>query len=414
MKCQIIYVLGGESINMKKAIKFIVIAVIVGVLVSAAYQLYGSNAQEDEDSNEEDFMEAEKASDSLQSEELQDEDEKISLIDSKDSGNTIDNDVSTIVDNVMPSIVAINLTVEDTVTDFFGREYSQESEGSGSGFIIGQNEKELLIATNNHVIADAVKIEIVFNDGESAEGTLRGSNAVMDVAVVCVNIDDLSKETQDNIKIATIGNSDNVGLGDLSIAIGNALGYGQSVTVGYISAVNREVDVEGRTMKLIQTDAAINPGNSGGALLNARGEVIGINTMKLVSEDVEGIGYAIPISEVLDLINHLINREVVSEGNQAYLGIKTQDITQMYSQGFNMPLGVFVSEVEEDSAASEAGVNGGDIITAINGMPIESQLDLIDVLNYTGAGSKGTITVSSLDNGEYVERTLDIVFGEQR
>lgn len=399
---------------MKKAIKFIVIAVIVGVLVSAAYQLYGSNAQEDEDSNEEDFMEAEKASDSLQSEELQDEDEKISLIDSKDSGNTIDNDVSTIVDNVMPSIVAINLTVEDTVTDFFGREYSQESEGSGSGFIIGQNEKELLIATNNHVIADAVKIEIVFNDGESAEGTLRGSNAVMDVAVVCVNIDDLSKETQDNIKIATIGNSDNVGLGDLSIAIGNALGYGQSVTVGYISAVNREVDVEGRTMKLIQTDAAINPGNSGGALLNARGEVIGINTMKLVSEDVEGIGYAIPISEVLDLINHLINREVVSEGNQAYLGIKTQDITQMYSQGFNMPLGVFVSEVEEDSAASEAGVNGGDIITAINGMPIESQLDLIDVLNYTGAGSKGTITVSSLDNGEYVERTLDIVFGEQR
>ena len=399
---------------MKKAIKFIVIAVIVGVLVSAAYQLYGTNAQEDEDSNEEDFMEAEKASDSLQSEELQDEDEKISLIDSKDSGNTIDNDVSTIVDNVMPSIVAINLTVEDTVTDFFGREYSQESEGSGSGFIIGQNEKELLIATNNHVIADAVKIEIVFNDGESAEGTLRGSNAVMDVAVVCVNIDDLSKETQDNIKIATIGNSDNVGLGDLSIAIGNALGYGQSVTVGYISAVNREVDVEGRTMKLIQTDAAINPGNSGGALLNARGEVIGINTMKLVSEDVEGIGYAIPISEVLDLINHLINREVVSEGNQAYLGIKTQDITQMYSQGFNMPLGVFVSEVEEDSAASEAGVNGGDIITAINGMPIESQLDLIDVLNYTGAGSKGTITVSSLDNGEYVERTLDIVFGEQR
>lgn len=388
---------------MKKTIKFILLAIIVGVLASASYQLYQSKIidNEEDNSENEEYLQDEK------------EDDNLSLIDTKENDKKLTNDVSAIVDNVMPSIVAINSTIETSVKGFFGREYSQEIEGSGSGFIIGQNEKELLIITNNHVIDGATDIEIVFNDGSSQIANVRGTNTSVDLAVLCVNLDDLSDDTKDHIRIATIGNSNNVKLGDLSIAIGNALGYGQSVTVGYISAISREVEVEGKNMGLIQTDAAINPGNSGGALLNSRGEVIGINTLKLVDKNVEGIGYAIPISEVLNLINHLINQTTIEEGNQAYLGIITQDVTEMYSEGFNMPIGVFVSEVETESPADKAGVRKGDIITSINNIPVESQADLVEILNYTEAESSGTITVSSLENGDYVENTLDIVFGDR-
>ena len=383
--------------NMKKVIKFIVLAIIVGILASASFQVYQYIVSNYNKESDEDYLDKE-----------DNDDAEDSLIDTSDK--TIENNVSVIVDNVMPSIVAINATVEENVRDFFGREYSRESEGSGSGFIIGQNNEELLIVTNNHVIQDASNIEIVFNDGAKAKASLRGSNAVADIAVVCVSFDDLSEETRNHIRIATIGNSNNVQLGDLAIAIGNALGYGQSVTVGYVSAINREVEIEGRTMELMQTDAAINPGNSGGALLNTRGEVIGINTVKLISTEVEGIGYAIPISEVLELITTLINREEIEESNRAYLGIQTQDVTKMYSQGFNMPIGVFVAKVEKGSAADKAGLKVGDIITAVNSIPVESQIDLLEILNYIEAKTEGTITVSSLESGEYVERTLDIVF----
>lgn len=384
--------------NMKRVIKFVVLAIVVGVIASASYQVYQYNRKDKETNEKEEFLKNENKT----------KDEDVSLVNTKD--NVIENDVSAVVDNVMPSIVAINSTVEESVKDFFGREYRQEAEGSGSGFIIGQNNKELLIVTNNHVIDNASQIEIVFNDGTKAKATLRGANAAMDVAVVCVSFTDLTKDTQNHIKIATIGNSNNIQLGDLAIAIGNALGYGQSVTVGYISAISREVDIEGKTMELMQTDAAINPGNSGGALLNARGEVIGINTVKLIGGNVEGIGYAIPISEVLELINLLINRETIKEGSQAYLGIQTQDVTEMYSKGFNMPIGVFVSEVEKESAAEKSGIKVGDIITAVNGIPVESQLDLMEILNYIEANSTGTITTSSLENGEYTQRTLEVVF----
>ena len=383
---------------MKRVVKFVVLAIVVGVIASASYQVYQYNRKDKETNEKEEFLKNENKT----------KDEDVSLVNTKD--NVIENDVSAVVDNVMPSIVAINSTVEESVKDFFGREYRQEAEGSGSGFIIGQNNKELLIVTNNHVIDNASQIEIVFNDGTKAKATLRGANAAMDVAVVCVSFTDLTKDTQNHIKIATIGNSNNIQLGDLAIAIGNALGYGQSVTVGYISAISREVDIEGKTMELMQTDAAINPGNSGGALLNARGEVIGINTVKLIGGNVEGIGYAIPISEVLELINLLINRETIKEGSQAYLGIQTQDVTEMYSKGFNMPIGVFVSEVEKESAAEKSGIKVGDIITAVNGIPVESQLDLMEILNYIEANSTGTITMSSLENGEYTQRTLEVVF----
>ncbi len=386
---------------MKKIIKFVLLAIFVGVLASASFQFYQYSLRDNKKDDRDDYLDIEET-----------EDGDVSIIETGDT--LVENDVSSIVDNVMPAIVAINATVEESARDFFGREYSRETEGSGSGFIIGQNKKELLIVTNNHVINDASKIEIVFNDGTKANGSLRGSNMVVDIAVVCVSFDDLTQETKDHIKIATIGNSNNVQLGDLAIAIGNALGYGQSVTVGYISAINREVEIEGRNMELMQTDAAINPGNSGGALLNTRGEVIGINTVKLIGNEIEGIGYAIPISEVLELINTLINRQEIEESNRAYLGIQTQDVTKMHSQGFNMPIGVFVAKVEKDSAAEQAGIKVGDIITGVNGIPVESQLDLMEILKYTEANSTGTITASSLENGEYVERTLEIVFGGRK
>lgn len=381
---------------MRKVLKFIIVAIIVGVLVSTSYQLYKYyvNGNNDESKDNNNFIDSE--------EETPDKDKTVLF-----------NDFSTIVDNAMPSIVAVNPTYEETVRDFFGRQYTKEHDASGSGFIIGQNDKELLIVTNNHVIEGASSVEVLFNDGESVSSDLRGSNAVADLAVLCVKTSDLSEYTKNHIRIATIGNSNNVKLGDLSIAIGNALGYGQSVTVGHISAIEREVDVEGRSMSFMQTDASINPGNSGGALLNSRGEVIGINTMKFVGQNVEGIGYAIPISEVLELINHLINRTTVDAGQEAYLGIASQDVTETYSKGFNMPIGVFINEVEEGSPADNAGIEVGDIITAINEIPVESRDDLKEILNYTQAGSSGTVRVSSLDEGEYVERTLDIVFGKR-
>jgi len=221
---------------------------------------------------------------------------------------------------------------------------------------------------------------------------------------------DLDKDTIKNIKIATLGNSENVKLGEMAIAIGNALGYGQSVTVGYISALNREVKIEGVNLKLIQTDAAINPGNSGGALLNSKGEVIGINSVKYIDESVESIGYAIPVSDAIPIINNLMNRTTLVEKDRAYLGISGKDVTEVYSQAFGMPVGIYVEQVDEGSAAEKAGIKVGDIIVAMNDIGIENVQELQDTLVYTKGGSKGTITVKSLVNGEYKEKVLEITF----
>ncbi len=320
-------------------------------------------------------------------------------------------DVSEVVENVMPSIVAINSVVTNVSSDFFGRQYSQDIPGSGSGIIIGQNDSEILIATNNHVIDGATKVEIVFADKTKASAKVKGAAPNSDLAVVSVDINSLEKDTIKNIKIATLGNSDNTKLGEMAIAIGNALGYGQSVTVGYISALNREVDIEGVKLDLIQTDAAINPGNSGGALLNSKGEVIGINSVKYVDESVESIGYAIPISDAIPIINNLMNRTTLTEKERAYIGVSGEDVTDVYSHAFEMPVGYYVSQVKEGSAAEKAGIKAGDIIVALNDISIDSGQDLQDTLTYTKAGSKGTITVKSLEDGKYVEKVLDIVFG---
>lgn len=332
--------------------------------------------------------------------------------------NGVISDVSNVVENVMPSIVAINVTVSNRVNDFFGRQYEQESRGAGSGFIIAQNDAQLLIATNNHVVDGANTVEIVFGDESTVEASVKGTDSNTDLAVVSVDLSSLSEETLEYIKVASVGDSENLKAGEMAIAIGNALGYGQSVTVGYISALNREVTVEDRTMTLLQTDAAINSGNSGGALINASGEVIGINTMKYISSGVEGMGYAIPISDAIPMIEELMNREIVATSEQGFLGIvrdSAQNVTNVYAQRFNMPMGVYINEVVEGSPAAEAGLKQSDIITVIKNTKIETIDELVTALSYTKAGETITMKVHSIDEtGAYAEREVSVTLGKRQ
>jgi serine protease Do len=339
------------------------------------------------------------------------------IVPTNSAGDGIITDVSDVVEKVMPSIVAINSSGTVTRNDFFGRQYNEPMAGSGSGIIIGQNGSEILIVTNNHVISGAETVEIVFTDETTAEATVKGADANADLAVLSVSMNELSEETASTIKVAALGNSDDVKAGEMAIAIGNALGYGQSVTVGYISAVNREVAIDNNEMTLLQTDAAINPGNSGGALINASGEVIGINSVKYASEEVEGMGYAIPISSAVPMMNELMNRDVIDETEQGFLGIyldSAQNVTEMYAERFNMPVGIYVNEVVEDSPADIAGLKQGNIITKFNESDIKTIDDLINNLSYHKAGEEITLTISVLDNGEYVDKTITVTLGEKQ
>lgn len=338
------------------------------------------------------------------------------IVPTSTSKDSVITDVSDVVANVMPSIVAINSAATITNYDFFGRGYNEDVQGSGSGIIIGQNGSEILIVTNNHVIQDATSIEIVFADETTATAVVKGADANADLAVLSVDLDQLTDETAGAIKVATLGDSNAAKAGEMAIAIGNALGYGQSVTVGYISAVNREVTIEDQTMTLLQTDAAINPGNSGGALINSTGQVIGINSVKFASEEVEGMGYAIPISSALPMINELMNREVVAAGEQGFLGIDTstaQDVTDVYATRFNMPKGVYVNDVVAGSPAETAGLMQGDIITGIDETTIETIDELISALSYKKAGQTIDLIIQVKENGAYVEKTLTVILGER-
>lgn len=322
--------------------------------------------------------------------------------------------VSLIVENAKPSIVAITSTVKEVTYDFFGRPSVSKASGAGSGIIIGQNKDEILIVTNNHVIDGAQNIVIQFNDDTSATASVKGTEVASDLAVVTVKTKELSADTMSKIKIASLGDSSNIKEGELVVAIGNALGYGQSSTVGYVSALNREVTVDDTTtLNLIQTDAAINPGNSGGALINSKGEVIGINSVKLVKTEVEGVGYAIPISEAIPIINDLMNREVLRESEKAYLGIRGEDVGEGYSKSLGLPVGVFVDEVIKKSPASKAGLKTGDVIVGIAGRTIKTQQELQTYLNYTRAGQTVDLKVKELSNGEYVEKTLEVTLGSR-
>lgn len=396
-----------------RAIRFTAAAVVFGLIAGAVFQGYYMLAWSEESKRVTDIAE----SNPIKIEEVSRDTVVTNPVNTanKDT-DTVVTDVSGVVANVMPSIVAINSKATVVNQDFFGREYSQEAEGSGSGIIISQNGSELLIVTNNHVIEGATSIEIVFSDGKKAAATIKGAEPNADLAVLTVDINSLSQETASTIKVATIGNSDDMLPGEMVIAIGNALGYGQSVTVGYVSAVNREVTIQNQTMTLLQTDAAINPGNSGGALINTAGQVIGINSVKFASEQVEGMGYAIPISDAVPMINELMNREAVKVEEQGFLGIDTataQEVSEVYAQRFNMPLGIYINDVVTGSPAEKAGLMQGDIITGLDGSKIETIADLKNALSYKKAGQTVKLKIQVMDGGAYTEKVLEITLSSR-
>lgn len=342
------------------------------------------------------------------------------------TSSVVTSDVSSVVENVMPSIVSItNMSVQE-VQNYFGGTSKQESESAGTGIIISQNDSELLVVTNNHVVAGSDTLTVTFADGNSVEANIKGTDSEYDVAVVAVPLDSISEDTKKAISVATLGDSTELKVGEPAIAIGNALGYGQSVTTGVISALNRSVSETDQTtgettessVKLIQTDAAINPGNSGGALVNASGEVIGINSSKLVGDSVEGVGYAIPISDVSDLIENLMNQETktkVAEADQGAIGIKGMSVSTEYSQQLNMPEGVYVSEVTKGGGAEKGGMTRGCIITGINGTTVSSMDDLQEQLQYYAKGDEVELTIQvPQSNGEYQEQSVTVILGAKQ
>lgn len=354
--------------------------------------------------------------------------EPVTVAQAETSGNTgsggnggvpvtaaIQTDVSAIVEKAMPSVVAINNTMLLQQQTWFGPSQTIEVPSSGSGIIVGQNDEELLIVTNNHVVEDSRELTVTFIDNEPVTAAIKGTDSDSDLAVIAVKLSDIPAETMSRIKVAVMGDSDALKVGQGVIAIGNALGYGQSVTVGYVSALDREVHAEDDTTRhLLQTDAAINPGNSGGALLNMNGEVIGINAAKYSSTEVEGMGYAIPISQAQDIINELMNKKTrvaVDERKQGYLGIQGQNIDETAAAMYGMPRGIYVYKITEDSAASRSTLREKDIITKFDGQTVRTMEDLKEMLTYYEGGDTVNLTVQSLENGEYVERTVEITLG---
>lgn len=327
-------------------------------------------------------------------------------------------DVTSIVEKAMPAVVAINAETELLRQSWFGETQTYIAPTSGSGIIIGENEEELLIVTNNHVVEDTNALSVVFIDETEVKATVKGGDADSDLAVISVKLADLSQETKEKIDIATIGNSDALKVGQGVVAIGNALGYGQSVTVGYVSALNRDVETSNGIAKgFIQTDAAINPGNSGGALLNMNGEVIGINSVKYSSTKVEGMGYAIPITAVQDIIAELstkVARVVVAEAEQGTIGMQGQDIDEQMSEAYDIPKGVYVYKILENGAAAKSELQEKDIITKIDNESIDSMEELKKNLTYYKAGDTITLTIQRLNGSQYEEKIIELNLGKKR
>ena len=322
------------------------------------------------------------------------------------------NNLTEVVNKCMPSIVSINSTITSTYNSYFGS-YNQDETGSGSGIILKISDDEILIVTNNHVISDAKKIMVGFNgasEDDMVQATVKGTDSTRDLAVVLVKTKDVPKNILKNITAAEIGSSDDMQVGQMAIAIGNALGYGQSMTVGYISAKDRTVAVdEGTNMTLLQTDAAINPGNSGGALLNSDGQVIGINSAKYADTSVEGMGFAIPISDAISVINDLMDREVLTDDEKGYLGISGTNITESDQQQMpNIPVGIYVREVSEDGAAKDAGIMVGDIIVGIGDEEITTIKELSEKVNSYRVGTKITLKIKRNENGKYKEKKIKV------
>ena len=328
------------------------------------------------------------------------------------------NDVSGIVENAMPSVVAINDTMTVQQRDFFGMPQTFEAKSSGSGIIVAKSDSELLIATNNHVVEGASDLKVTFVDNKDVSAAVKGTDSATDLAIVAVQLSDIPADTMSKIKVATMGDSDQIKVGQQVIAIGNALGYGQSVTVGYVSALDREIeDEKGISRTFIQTDAAINPGNSGGALLDLNGNVIGINAAKTASTEVEGMGFAIPISKAQDILNTLMTKKTrvaVSEDAQGTLGIRVTNVDPATSKELGMPVGVYVYQIMENGAAANSELKEKDIITKFDGQSVTSMEELTRMLTYYESGSTVTLTVQSLVNGQYVEHEVLITLGQRQ
>ena len=324
-------------------------------------------------------------------------------------------DVSSIAEKAMPSLVAINDTMTVEQNNFFGMPQTYQAQSSGSGIIVGQNDTELLIATNNHVVSGATDMKVTFTDSTQVAAAVKGTDSATDLAIIAVKLSDIPSDTMSKIKVASLGNSDNVKVGQQVIAIGNALGYGQSLTVGYISALDREItDENGIQHTYIQTDAAINPGNSGGALLDLNGNVIGINAAKNASTEVEGMGFAIPISKAQEILNNLMTkktREAVDESAQGYLGIQGTNIDANASKEYGMPVGIYVYKIVEGGAAANSDLKEKDIITKFDGQSVTNMEELKQMLTYYEGGSTVSLTVQSLVNGSYVEHEVQITLG---
>lgn len=353
------------------------------------------------------------------------------------SSNTGSLDVSDITTSAMPSIVAITNKSVQEVQDYFsqfgfggqGQPQTQETESQGSGIIIGKNDSELLMVTNNHVVEGADTLSVCFIDNQVYEANVKGTDAENDLAVIAVPLDSISDDTMSQIAVASIGDSDSLKVGEQVVAIGNALGYGQSVTTGIVSAVNRTLSSDSSDTQdsnsssddsssatYIQTDAAINPGNSGGALLNMNGEVIGINSAKLASTEVEGMGYAIPISRVSDIIDNLMNqttRTKVDSDKQGTIGIKGINVTSDVQEKYNLPEGIYVSEVTSGSAAEKAGITSGSVITKFDGKSVTDIESLQDLLQYYKAGETVELTLQVPDSDSYKEKTVSITLGSK-
>ena len=330
--------------------------------------------------------------------------------------------VSDVAAAAMPSVVSItNKSVQEvqnlySIYGYGAPTYEQESTSCGSGIIIGKNDSELLICTNNHVVENSTELSVGFADESVCEAVVKGTDASNDLAVVAVKLDDISSDTMDAIKIAEIGDSDKLVVGQQVVAIGNALGYGQSVTTGIVSALNRTIDIDGYQADLIQTDAAINPGNSGGALLDMQGRVIGINSAKAAANGVEGMGYAIPISNAKSILEDLMNKKTrtdkVDEADSAYMGISGQGVSGEMSSLYGIPEGIYLTEVADGSPAADAGLQNGDIITKFDGSSVTSMQDLKTQLAYYAAGEEVPVTIQRQNGSEYEEQKVTITLGK--
>lgn len=395
-----------EVIDMwKKGAKFVALALTFGVLASVAFQgsNYVYNQSLSGDGKAETSSQAEKTT--------------ADAVSTANTGEGAQEGVTAIAEANMPSIVAITNKSVQEMRNLFGQTQSYESESSGSGIIIGQTDEELLIVTNNHVVSSAQELSVGFVDETACEAKIKGTDASHDIAVIAVKMSDIPEETREQIKVIALGSSSELKVGEQVVAIGNALGYGQSVTTGIVSALNRQVTIDGNTYNLIQTDAAINPGNSGGALLNMSGQLVGINSAKLSDTSVEGMGYAIPVDDVLDIIEGLMNRttrdEKAEEGEEGFLGISGQDVTTEVSKSYDMPKGVYITSVEEGSAADKAGLKKGYIITRFDGSSVSSISELKEQLSYYKAGESVEVVYSTVSDGEYTEQTVTVTLGKK-